>query len=281
MTSLFEGKIPLSPISIGPRPFSVRNSMQSSSGVFQPLEPNSCKITKNKDFFNPNVDVIQSKTFYKERKKSDIHPLDFYTLGKIPSNIIYPCMEWNKGIKSTSNNILERNALSINTKKFNGKNIHKKLSNLYEQNITENNYMDPLSMYKTYEKYNIPKYATNREIYNIMKEKYFSRDIVSPIAKGKCLSQKEFIKQREKMNKKENLNLDNISSNKDTKFKEVNLKNKKEEIKEKNRSFSHTQLRYKDPNDYTKQTLKNNTFYFDKNSNQMLQQKKWLFENKK
>ena len=289
MSSLFEGNPPLSPISLGQRPFSVRNSLENSHRVFQPLESNSCKISKKKDFLSP-TNIVQNKTFYNERKKSDIHPLDFYTRGKVPSNTVYPNLEWNKGIKSTSNDIIYRNALSINTKKYNEMNNNKKLSNLYEQNITENNYMEPIKIYKTYEKYNIPKYATNIEVYRLMKEKFFARDIHSPIAQGRCLSQKDFIKQKEKLIKKENLNLDNISSNKDNKYKEINIeeiknkkeKNKNEEIKDKSKSLSHnTKLVYKDPNDYTKQTLKNNTFYFDKNNNQMLKNKKWIFQNKK
>ena len=43
----------------------------------------------------------------------------------------------------------------------------------------------------------------------------------------------------------------------------------------------HPTIKYKDPNDYTKQDLKSNTLYFDKNRNQMLKQKKWIFENMK
>lgn len=295
MSSLFEGKQPLTPVSLGQRPFSVKNNNSYNNNVFQPLEPNSYKINKKIDFFS-QTNNIKNKTFYNNNKKSDIHPLDFYTLGKIPLNTMYSNLKWNKGIKSTSNNIIERNALSINTKYFNGINIHKRISNINEQNITENNYMDPLKIYKTYEKYKIPKYATNFEIYKLMKEKYFSNDINSPIKQGKCLSQKEFVNEKEKLMKKEKINSDNIPFNKDSKAKDIKkeeIKNKsnnyirnikQEESKEKEISKSLSQnsgLIYKDPNDYTKQILKNNNFYFDKNNNQMLKQKKWKFENKK
>ena len=142
-----------------------------------------------------------------------------------------------------------------------------------------------IKIYKTYEKYNLPKYATNIEMYKLMKEKYFSRDIHSPIAQGKCLSQKDFIKQKEKIMKKENLSIDNINSNKNANFKEmkseeIKNKTKNEEIKDISKTH-HSTIIYKGPNDYTKQDLKSNTFYFDKNINQILKQKKWIFENKK
>ena len=170
--------------------------------------------------------------------------------------------------------------------------IYKKASNLYEQNITDNNYMEPVKIYKTYEKYNIPNNATNIGVYNLMKAKYFSRDIHSSISQGKCLSHKEFIKEKEKMLKNDNLNLDNMTSNKDKKHKEIKINemksknkaenNKNENINEKNKSFSHnSKLIYRDPNDYTKQELKSRTFYFDKNNNQILRQKDWIIENKK
>jgi hypothetical protein len=277
MSNLFEGNAPLTPLSLTQRPYSVRNNNQNNNKELQPLESNSYKIDQKIDYFSPNN--MQNKTFYKEGKQSNIHPLDFYTLGKIPSNTVYSNLEWNNGIKSTSNDIITRNALSINTQKYNKIDIHKKISNIYEQNITENNYLEPINIYKTYEKYKLPKYATNIGMYKLMREKYFSKDIHSPIKQGKCLSQKEFIKEKEKLAKAENINIETINSNR-TKRSEKSKQS--EEIKEITKSSSHnTGLIYKDPNDYTKRELKNNTFYFDKNNNQMLQQKKWIFENKK
>ena len=290
MLNLFEDKQPLTPNSLTQRPYSVRNNEQNSNKVSQPLESNSFKINKRKDFFSPSND-IKNKTFYNARRNSENHPLDFYTKGKIASKTIYNNFEWNKGIRSTSNDIITRNALSINTKKFNELNLTKKLSPLCEQNITENNYMEPIKTYKTYEKYNLPKYATNIEMYRLMKEKYFSKDIHSPITQGKCLSPKEFIKQKELIMNKNNLNIDNIKTNDNNdhkiKNKEIKYNNKnefnikKKQIKEINKSMSQNRLIYKDPNDYSIQILKSNTFYFDKNNNQMLQAKKWIRDNKK
>ena len=286
MTDLFKRKEALIPLSLTQRPFSVSNSNENIKQEFMILENNSYKINKKKDFFS--LVNKENKTFCKQRKKSDIHPLDFYTLGKIPSTTtINPFLVWNKAIRSNSNDIIYRNALSINTKKYNELDINKKLSNIYEQNITENNYMEPIKTYKTYEKYNLPKNATNTGMYKLMKEKYFSKDIHSKITQGKCLSKKDFLKQKERIMKKEILNMNNISSNKDKKFEEIKIdgiknKYKNEDIKKINKSLSYTKgLIYRDPNDYSKQDLKNNSFYFDKNNNQMLKQKKWIINYKK
>jgi hypothetical protein len=262
-----------SPITLNQRPFSVNNSSQNNNQVFQPLEPNSFKISKKRDFFqNTN---IQNRTFYNLRKSSDTHKLEFYALGKVsPNKTKYSNLEWNKGIKSTSNDIMQRNALSIHTRKFDGMNIHKNLSNLSEQNISQNNYLDPVKIYKTCEKYNLPKYATNVATYKLMKEKYYAKDMHSQIAQGRPLSRKEFIKQKANLIKNNKLNLTHKSLR-------TNVIDKKEEKKGINKSCSvSTGLEYKDPNDYSKQLLKNNYLYFDKNNTQIIRHKKWKFKGK-
>ena len=87
--------------------------------------------------------------------------------------------------------------------------------------------MKPLKLYRTSEKYNLPTNTTNFETYKIMKEKYFSKDIQSTIAKGKKLNKTDFIKEKE-----------NIMKNKDnTKFKKI------EEIKvEKNQEGNNKRM---------------------------------------
>ena len=125
--------------------------------------------------------------------------------------------------------------------------------------------MDPVKIYKTLEKYNIPQYATNIGMYNLMKEKYFARDIHSSIAQGKQISKNEFVQQKESIMKKGNLNLDNIDSNKDK--KENKTINKSKSAK--------TGLIFRDPNDYSKKLLKGNYLYFDKNNEQMVKNRKW------
>lgn len=275
MSNLFQNKPNLTPVPTIPRPYSVTNFFKGSNKVFQPLEPNSFKMDKTNNFLSQKHKT-QANIFHHTKKSSEIHPLEFYALGKVRSQKKYSILEWNKGIKSTANDIIERNYLSINAKKFNDMNNNKKLSNLKEQNINENNYMDPVKMYKTLEKYNIPKCATNPGIYKLMREKYFARDIHSTIAQGKQISKNEFIQQKEKIMKKGNLNLDNIDSNKD---KEKD--NNKKENKAINKSKSaKTGLIYRDPNDYSKKLLKGNYLYFDKNNEQMVKNRKWKYNEK-
>ena len=229
-------------------PTPIRLSIQSSlddndnhlfNKTFTPLIPNNLKEKNKYGFF-------QNKTFVPE-KKSQFHPIEFYALGKIPSGTVYPSLQWNKGIKSTSNNIIERNALSINTKKFNQINVYKNLTSIYEQNVTENNYMHPVKMFRTYEKYKIPNNTTNFEVYKIMKEKFFSKDTET-------------------------------DNNKTEKKEEKKIAKKSiEDMKQ----HSNSGFIYKDPNDYTKKLLKNNTYYFDKNNTQMIKPKKWKIDGNK
>ena len=270
MTNLFDDNPPITPITLNQRPYSVSSIRKNSNRIFQSLESNTYKIEKKNSFFSP------SQTFYNQTKPSDIHPLDFYTQGKIPSNIVYSTKEFNKAIKSTSNDIITRNSLSIHTKKFNDLNSYKNLSNLNEQNISENNYMDPVRMYITCEKYNIPKNATNKEIYRLMKEKYYARDIHSAITQGKCLTKAEFIRQKERIVKKDILNL----GQKRNSIKENNKMEEEEEKRINKSKSAKAGLIFKDPNDYTKQILKDNYLYFDKNNTNIIKQRKWLFEGK-
>jgi type II secretory pathway component HofQ len=108
-----------------------------------------------------------------------------------------------------------------------------------------------------------------------MKEKYYAKDMHSQIAQGRPLSRKEFIKQKENLIKNNKLNLTNKT------FKKI-LIDKKEERKGMNKSCSvNTGLEYKDPNDYSKQLLKNNYLYFDKNNTQIIRNRKCEFNGKR
>ena len=286
MYNSFDGKAKSAQNSLTHRPFSVSNNHKNSNQVHQRLESNSYRLNKKKEFFSPGKP--ENKTFYKDKKNSDSHPLDFYALGKASQKAVCPNLKWNNAIKSTSNDIIYRNALSINTKKFNDIDTNKKLAILNEQNITENNYMEPIKAYQTYQKSNLQKYVTNMAMYRLIKEKYYSRDIHSNITKGKCLSRDEFLQQKEKLKKKRSLDLKKRSFNHDVKCEEIKYceNSKDKDRKDKNKaiykSLSYNKgLIYKDPNDYSKQVLKNNYFYFDNNNNQMLKQKKWPFQSKK
>ena len=262
MSNRREIRTPLTPIRLCRNPKSDNNNIEKFNKIFTPQNSFNC----NKDnSFSQNL----SSTFNPDNK-SVFHPIEFYALGKIPTGTVYPSFQWNKGIKSTSSNIIDRNILSINTKNFNQMYPYKKLSDLSQQNVTENNYMKPVKLYKTREKYNLPNNSSNFEIYKIMKEKYFSQDIQSPIAKGKLLNKTDYLKQKENSTKK-------IEFKKIEEIKDYNQGNDKSEIKNDKKSRTTSEFFFKDPNDYSKMLMKNNTFYFAQNNTQMIQPKKWKF----
>ena len=273
MSNQNNNRTSLTPIRLFRMPENVNNNnnIQNFNKTFTPLIANSFNHNKISDFSLNTNNVIPSKN------KIPFHPMEFYALGKLPCGTSYPKFTWNKGIKSTSNNIIERNALSINTKKFNQLYIYKNLSSLSQQNVTENNYMKPVKLYKTTEKYTLPKNATNFETYKIMKEKIFSKDIQSTVSKGKLLNKTDYIKEKEKaMKKKDEVQFKKIEEIKDSKVQDNN-----DSISYDKKSKTSTGFFFKDPNDYSKKLLKNNTFYFEQNSNQMMKPKKWKFQGKK
>jgi hypothetical protein len=129
------------------------------------------------------------------------HPLDFYTLGKIKQPPQYTTFfEPNKGFKSTSNDLLMRNIFSINNHTFDKyRENYKKPATINSQNVAENNYMKPIDNFKTYQKFNLPTHLTNKETYNIHKEKLFATDKISTITPGENLTKKNFIESKQKL----------------------------------------------------------------------------------
>ena len=271
MSTQGENRTTLTPIRLFRRPTFENNNIEKFNKTFTPLISNSFGHKGNEDF---------SKNFnntFNFNKNTKFHPLEFYALGKIPNGTVYPTLQWNKGIKSTSSNIIERNVLSINTKKFNQMYIYKNFSSLYQQNVTENNYLKPVKTYKTTEKYNLPKNTTNFEIYKIMKEKYFSQDIQSTVKKGKPLNKTEFIKEKENFMKISEIKINRAEEIKNYK----NQENTNNVIKNERKSKTSSGFFFKDPNDYSKKLLKKNTFYFEQNNTQMIQPKKYKFYGKR
>jgi hypothetical protein len=72
--------------------------------------------------------------------------------------------------------------------------------------------------------------------------------------------------------------------NKDnTKFKkieEIKAEQNQEGNKKERKSKTCSEFFFKDPNDYTKELMKNNTYYFEQNNIQMIKPKKYKFEGK-
>lgn len=131
--------------------------------------------------------------------KPNFIPLDFYALGKCrnPPSRTQTNFGTNNAFRSTSNDLLHRNIFSINNQKFDSlKEDHKKLATIRDQNIPENSYMNPLNCFKTQQRFNLPTDMTNKETYNIAKEKLFSIDKYSTLTNGRHISKEEFNKSK-------------------------------------------------------------------------------------
>ena len=253
----------------------------------------------------PMNKVIQSLTETEEKNninniKKQIHPLDFYTLGKVDNPPKYISnYNPNKGFRSTSNDLINRNLFSLNSSKYDNLIKNKNFSVLSEQNINENNYLNPLEVFKAYKKPSLPSNAINIETYNIAKEKIFTKSSISLIKKGLQLTHTNFINCKNKLlteNSSRNINkttIDKINNKNLVRMKtETKINNKSNEIKSKYgfdnennndknnydnqyNSISKPTIKYINPIDYSKKQLKANTLYFDKNNQQFLRHKNW------
>lgn len=170
---------------------------------------------------------------------------DFYALGKtnqfhqtshLTSNVNH--------ISNYSNNILERNALSLNSSNLESiRNNFKNQHSVTEiQNKETNNYLNPINMYRSKDIYKINSNFSNKETFNVLREKYFANDLNSGINNQKNLSKEEFIKKK--------FSVDNAVE-----------KPLPELI----------------PNN-TQKTFKENTFYFDKSAKKIIRYEKGFWD---
>ena len=261
----------------------------------------------NQNQYNKISDVSSNKINDDNKKYyTKIHPLSFYALGKVPKSQKYTTFFCpNNGFRSTSNDILTRNLYSLNSSTYDSLLQTKNFSTISQQNIKENNYLKPLDAYKTYQKFNLPSNAINRETYNIEKEKIFVRSDTSLIKKGMYMTFSNFNIDKKKLlldndnsksfNKTMNASISNRNlekMNKEIHFNNINKNNKNSETKTKNKfdfnsnnndnnnnkdnnEFNKPKIKYINPIDYSKKKLKGNFFYFDRNNKQFLRHKNW------
>ena len=246
-----------------------------------------------------DINIIKSNSNNSMR----IHPLDFYTLGKVHDPPIYTskfCS--NNAFQSTSNDLLTRNMFSVNSYKYDNLRNNKNNAKLSQQNIDENNYLKPLEIFKAYKKYSLGSNVVNKETYNISKEKLFAKSNLSSIKKGLNITYNEF------MNYKNRLLTENSAKNIYNTFKDkikdknlqrtktqtnYKLNNKSDVITNKlvldninninninDNKVNKPRIKYVNPNDFTKKQLTSNFFYFDKNNKQFMRHKNWWIPDK-
>jgi len=174
--------------------------------------------------------------------------IDFYALGKTNKIHQNPNQENYKPISNYSNNILERNALSLNSSNLQQiRNNFKNLHSSSEIQLKEtNNYLNPINMYKSKDIYQINPNFTNKGTFNVLREKYFASDVNRPINDGMNLSKLEFAKKKRELDS-----------------------NKQEEIQNK---FL-PEIEERKP-----RTLKENTFFFDKSTNKIIRYYKGFWD---
>ena len=260
------------------------------------------KVNKDNSEINNIKNNAQGINIIKSNSNNSmrIHPLDFYTLGKVHDPPIYTskfCS--NNAFQSTSNDLLARNMFSVNSYKYDNLKNNKNNAKLSQQNIDENNYLKPLEIFKAYKKYSLGSNVVNKETYNISKEKLFARSSLSSIKKGLNITYNEFINYKNRLLTENSAK--NIYNTFKDKIKDKNLQRTKTQTNYKLNNKSNVitnklvldninntndnkvntpRIKYVNPNDYTKKQLTSNFFYFDKNNKQFMRHKNWWIPDK-
>jgi len=277
------------------------------------IKLNNIDISKPQSMeLNSNLlkDIKKNNNLSNDKNKNNINfrSIEFYALGKVNNyKKINHFIPNNNGFRSTSNNLLKRNYFSINNRIFDDlkdKNP-KKQATIYEQNIDENNYLTPLNVFNSFQRYDLPSNVVNQETYNIAKEKLFAKDIFSTIKKGNHISRNDFVSQKQNLlgtadtkdnkfltpNNNRSIYDDNIrefkrykscinimEENRDKKYNEIN-KEKNNDKKLINSSSSRAFVP-KNPKDFTKEILANTIIHFDKNHTNIVRDRNWWKINK-
>ena len=277
------------------------------------IKLNNIDISKPQSMeLNSNLlkDIKKNNNLSNDKNKNNINvrSIEFYALGKVNNyKKINHFIPNNNGFRSTSNNLLKRNYFSINNRIFDDLKDRnpKKQATIYEQNIDENNYLTPLNVFNSFQRYDLPSNVVNQETYNIAKEKLFAKDIFSTIKKGNHISRNDFVSQKQNLlgssdtkdnkfltpNNNRTTNDDNIKEfkrynscinimeeNREKKYNEIN-KEKNNDKKLINSSSSRAFVP-KNPKDFTKEILANTIIHFDKNHTNIVRDRNWWKINK-
>ena len=261
-------------------------NIENKTNSFNGLKIN---LNHNNNSANNQTQQNQEKTFYnkinltEENNKSKDHPLLFYALGKLNKNIIdnntIP-LYTSQGFRSSSNDVIKRNLLSIHTSYFDELKKKKDNTIINNQIKEENDYLNPIKIYKSIHKYNIHNNCINQETYNLAKKKMYSKDILSNIKRGLLITKKDFIEQKNKaLNEKHSKFIDLKEKSYDLKLKHSfdNTKTDKNEYLNKtiNTERINNKFFFKDPIDHTKEELKGKEWRFDRNNKIFMKHKNW------
>ena len=189
-------------------------------------------ISNNSKDISQNNEGKKNKSL-KEKYKivQENHPLEFYALGKINTNLYKNSSTFYNSsslssprltVNNKTNNLFERNLLSINNSYFEHLKKVKNSSPVNQLNIEENNYLNPLLILKKRKDEKIECQKRNNinslEWLNIIKNKLYSVDIKSKIKFGTNVSRNQFYEEKNKIilspRRIQNNSVDYINQNK-------------------------------------------------------------------
>ena len=161
---------------------------------------------------NNNENEINKSLEEKYKIVKEHHPLEFYALGKINSNLYKNASTFYNSsslssprlkVNNKTNNLFDRNLLSLNNSFFEHLKQVKNSSPVNQLNIEENNYLNPLLILKKRKDEKIECQKRNNinslEWLNIIKNKLFSVDIKSKIKLGANVSRNQFYEEKNKI----------------------------------------------------------------------------------
>ena len=139
------------------------------------------------------------------------HPLEFYALGKINNNMYNVSSTFYNSpslssprlrANNSSHNLFDRNLLSVNNSFFDNLKRVKNTASLTQLNRNENDYLNPLLIYKLRKENNKESQKRNNinslEWLNLIKNKLFAVDINSKIKNGTNVSRNYFYELKNK-----------------------------------------------------------------------------------
>ena len=158
---------------------------------------------KNND--NDNIKLIKDKN----KLIKELHPLEFYALGKTTNSLSNNSSTFFNSsslssprlrVNHSSHGLFDRNILSVNSSCFDDL---KHIKNIPTLNKNENNYLNPLLIYKLRKEEKKENQKRNNinslEWLNIIKNKLFSIDINSKIKNGKNITRNKFYEQKKNL----------------------------------------------------------------------------------
>ena len=221
---------------------------------------------------NPNSKKTKMNLSLENNDSESEHPLVFYALGKVKNKSINNNIGLftSQGFRSSSNDMIYRNMFSMNSSHFDDIKKNKEYSTIKKQILEENDYLNPIKIYKSFHKYDVYNNCINQETFNLAKKKYYSRDRISNIKTGLYLTKSQFNEQKKNL-LQNNIKYKTIKTDINTNNTSSNNNNKSD--------LSNTYY-FKDPNDYSKEELKSKQWRFDRNYKIFIKHKNWWNKDK-